>query len=57
MSPDDLVHYASQALIVCLLVSAPAVVSGALVESVLESLPQAARKAARAAEPPTAASS
>jgi type III secretion protein S len=30
MSPDDLVHYASQALIVCLLVSAPAVVSSAV---------------------------
>jgi type III secretion protein S len=30
MNPDELVHYASQALIVCLLVSAPAVVSSAV---------------------------
>jgi type III secretion protein S len=30
MNPDELVRYASQALIVCLLVSAPAVVSSAV---------------------------
>lgn len=30
MNPDELVHYAAQALTVCLLVSAPAVVSSAV---------------------------
>ncbi len=30
MNPDELVFYASQALVVCLLVSAPAVVSSAV---------------------------
>jgi type III secretion protein S len=30
MNPDELVHYASQSLLVCLLVSAPAVVSSAV---------------------------
>lgn len=30
MTPEELAHYASQALVVCLLVSAPAVVSSAV---------------------------